>query len=433
MTLVIVLGMVVFLYAQESYVPENRVSSLDEKRSQVYLTGEGYRVDREQEKEHKEIEDRRQKELDKKEDQPQQPEVQPTTVRKQPEPSSNRRNDGQTKSNGNRSGTGERQNTKGSGGDAVKTGKKDSGRTSAKENTTRKKPNRTTGQGGGKSTTAKKPKGEDPEDKRTTRTDDSRAQEEREKDPKINTNLIQGERVRGDIKTFWIRVTDYKNRNVPVFSNEEGEYTVTCNGEMLNSSGSSGDKTTFRAFLAEGSNEVTIRAWDREGRSATKTIRFTAQGNREPVGTAKVTIAAPILHLGNIDSAEVQLYEGDSAKDSIEAALEACGITPSFKDSYLAGIRRSGIARGAWISEKAKDELESLGQTEKNPDKQDPDSITEKNFYEASGWIYVVNGEVPEVGLNSWPMEDEDNLVLVFILYNGMTGIEELDGQSWED
>ena len=46
-----------FLKHQSGFVPENNVDTLDIERSQVYLTGVGYAIDKKQKDDHDEIED----------------------------------------------------------------------------------------------------------------------------------------------------------------------------------------------------------------------------------------------------------------------------------------------------------------------------------------------------------------------------------------
>ena len=213
-------------------------------------------------------------------------------------------------------------------------------------------------------------------------------------------------------------MTDYKGRNVPVFSEDDGSFTTIFNGNALASIGVSGNETAFRVDLANGSNEIRIEAVDREGNKSNRSVRFTGDTSAEAevIGQVSVSVEANILNLGVIHTAAVKIHPGDTAKDVLEEALAQAGITPYFSGGYLAGRGRSNIAAGAWISDETRAIMEELRKTEKDPEKQDKNKLREHDFYDSSGWIYNVNGVFPEKGLNSYKMEDGDNLYLIFQL-----------------
>ena len=59
LTLLLTVGSGLVLRGQEEYVPESQVAQMDPERSQVYLSGSGYSVNKDQKKEHQEIEKQR--------------------------------------------------------------------------------------------------------------------------------------------------------------------------------------------------------------------------------------------------------------------------------------------------------------------------------------------------------------------------------------
>lgn len=381
LTLLLTAGGLFVLRGQEEYVPKNRVAQMDPDRSQVYLAGSGYSLNKDQKKEHQEIEKQRQ--------QKQQTRL-PSQQQKQQARAAQKAEEGPK--------------TAGPGDDG---GKKGPSQT---------RPSGPTGH-------SKRPDPTDPT--KVTTTKKQGPEEENEKLPKIKTSLVNGDVISGARASFWVTVTDYQGRNVPVYSVDDGYFEVTCNGVTVSSNGSSGNKTSFRADLKDGKNVIVITAHDRASRTASLTRRITANasGPEEVTGVAYVGIIAPVLGLGDIFGCEVELNAGDSAKDALQKCLKAGGITPTFSGSYLAGLSKPGIAAGAEISDDVRAVMEELRQTEKDPSKRNPDRIKEKDFYESSGWIYLVNGEAPEVGLNSWPMEDGDELLLVFSLAEGVNGL----------
>lgn len=371
MTLLLTLGSVIVLHGQEKYVPPEDVQTLDAERSQVYLAGTGYEVDQKQKQIHQKTEEERQ-----------QIKQDPVTPRSQPKQVNLSRPVQKAASSG----------TSGNG-------------SAGRSGSAAKKPTKS---GGTKKPTSSG--GKDP------------TEAERTKEPEIKTSLINGQEVSGTRLDFWVTVTDGYGRNIPVFSESDGSFTVTCNGSPASSIGVSGKKTSFRMDLLDGRNEIVISAIDRRG--LTKTITRWVRGNTaakaEVIGQIHVSIEAPILNLGVLYDGYLEIINGDSAKDVLQAAFEQGGFTADFKGGYLEGIRRPGIAEGAYISDDVREVMEDRRQTEKDPDKQDRNRLKERDFYDSSGWIYLVNGEMPEVGLGSYQMEDGDELVLVFSLAEGV-------------
>ena len=47
------------------------------------------------------------------------------------------------------------------------------------------------------------------------------------------------------------------------------------------------------------------------------------------------------------------------------------------------------------------------------------DRLYEKDFASTSGWIYRVNGEMPNVGIGAYTVNDGDEIDLVFVLFDG--------------
>lgn len=385
MVFLLVVGTTVFLYGQEEYEPPNRVAGTDPQRSQVYVTGTGYMVDQQRGKIHQK------EEKQKKEEQATKPETE-QQVTQQPEGSAGSR--------------------------SVKTIRaRQASRSSAKKGKTAagKK-----GTGG----TAQNPTRMAPTKQETDPTkgdpggEEGESEEDRAKKPVIRISVASGERISGRTVDFTVSVTDYKGRNVPVFSEDDGSFTVTLNGTRLYSTGISGSGTAFRETMAEGTNEIRVSAADREGHTSVKIVRFTGNTSEEAeeIGVAAVSIEAPILHLDVICATEVSLHRGDTAKDVLETAFREAGIKPTFSGGYLAGISRPGISQDAWVDDEIRTLMEEMRKTEKDPAKQDRNQLREHDFYDSSGWIYNVNGEFPQIGLGSYKLEDGDALYLIFQL-----------------
>ena len=376
LTLLLVCGTAFFLHGQEEYVPQAQATKVDTERSQVYLTGEGYELDKQQEKIHeKQEKQREQKQVEKRQD--------PKRIRP-----ANTQSDQKIRND--------------------KVPKKDPGN---------KKPSDTKPHKEKDPTNPKKPE-KDPTD--PTKAPES--EEDRAKKPDIKISVVNGDEINGSRLDFSVTVTDYKGRNVPVYSESDGSFTVTCNGAKLSGGGVDGKKTWFGTELLDGNNTITVSAVDRDGNAKEKTVRF--KGNTsaaaESVGNIYVCIDASILNLGVLFDTQVEITKGDTAKDVLQTAFEQAGISGSFKGGYLSEISRSGIAAGAWISDDVREIMEGMRKTEKDPADQDPDRLKEHDFYDSSGWIYSVNGEFPTKGLGSYKMEDGDELYLIFSLADGV-------------
>lgn len=376
MTLLFVSAGALLLHGQEEYVPPNQVSGLDAARSQVFLTGDGYQLDRQQEKNHQKIEKEREKKIK------ENPEKVMKRVLRAGSPTA-----------------------------SAKKVRSDQGKRKSDRGTQARTPSRPASQ----EPSRKPSKPDRPTEKTPTST---QSEEERAVKPVIRISIADGEEVRGKRLDFTVTVKDYKGRNVPVFSEDDGSFQVVCNGMDLYSTGVNGDKTAFRTDLLEGENQITVIASDREGHEERETVHFIGLTSEqaEVTGQVYVCIQAPVLNLGVIFDAYIEITSGDTAKDVLEQAFDQAGITPTFSGGYLAGISRSGIAEGAWVSDDIRAELEERSKTEKDPDKQDRNRLKEHDFYDSSGWIYCVNGEFPERNVGSYPMANRDELFLIFQL-----------------
>ena len=407
MTLVFVVSAAVFLRGQEPYEPPAPAAGVDVQRSQVYVTGSGYEVDKKREKTHKGEEKKKEEQQAKK---PKKPE---NTRSQTPAKAASAKTVRDTRSVGSPKSPGPSKSSKPKG-----PSKKSGPGTPAKKP---KKPGPGSPKTPVKGSSEDTPEADDPDDPAgpSGGGGDGPSEEEQAKKPVIRISIASGERISGQRVDFTVRVTDYKGRNVPVFSEDDGSFSTVFNGEQLVSAGVSGNETAFRVALAHGDNEIYVSAVDREGNTGARSVRFTGDtsADAEVIGRVDVSVQAPILHLGTIAAAAVDIHSGDTAKDVLDETFAMAGITPYYDGSYLRGIGRESIAAGAWIDDDTRAVMEDLGKTEKDPDKQDRNRLVEHDFYDSSGWIYFVNGEFYEgTSLSSCKVEDGDEVLLIFQL-----------------
>ena len=362
------------------YIPENTVSAMDNERSQVYVSGNDYKLDVQSQKKHKEQQQKRSRILEEAEASHQESESQKRlrNTRGTPTPS---------KVPTNRRGT------------PVQPKKKPA-----------------------KDTNPKPPA--DPDDPDKDAPDDDVPDEENKK-PVITSSLKDGQKTKGETINFWVTVTDYKNQNVPVFSNGDGHFEVYLNGTKLTSTGASGKKTNFRATVNDGQNTIKIVATDKRNKQATKTlkIRCDVSAQSKIIGSVTVSASAPSLGIGTIFSGQkVDITEQEPLNEILSEAFKKQGITAEMSSSYLAGMKKTGIAKDATISDELRDRaLEkrvTLYEREDWPNGWQ-NRLREKDFCSHSGWTYYVNGSMPNVGIGSYVPDDGDEISLVFSLFDG--------------
>ena len=383
------------LMAEDPYKPEDTASSLDSGRSQVYVSGDGYQLNENTKKEHKESEEQRSRILEE-----QRASHQQTAAQKRIS------------------------DTRGS--TPVKEPAKPAARPS-KPSRPAEKPQEPVRRPAVKPLPPAKPS--DPADNDPDDDDEEnyykKPKKERDVLPTIKTSLKDGMTTKGETISFWVTATDYKKQNIPVFSNGSGKFTVWLNGAKLTSTGESGNKTSFKPTVKNGKNTVKITAEDRRGnkRTITRRIRCEVEKELEPVGTVQVSISAPSLGIGTIASGiKVSIMEEESVAEALKKAFKSAGISATMTNSYLKGLRKSGIASKARITdelrEKAEENRVTLYDEDKWP-KDWKDRLFEKDFANTSGWIYRVNGEMPNVGIGAYTVNDGDEVDLVFILFDG--------------
>ena len=395
-------GTAVFLHAQEEYVPPEIPDGVDVQRSQVYLSGTGYTIDDNRDKTHRQEEK-------KKEEQKQ--EQQTETKKKQAEASSessSARKVREERSAKKRKPPEKKESTDDRPGKKDRPGQEDR---PEREDRSREKED--------SSKPAKDaPRAEDPDRPTAPSGGGEESEEDLAKKPSIRISIASGQRLTGKRVDFTVKVTDYKGRNVPVFSEDDGSFVVEFNGAALTSSGTSGQGTHFRSDLADGNNRIRVSAIDREGNKSDRDVRFSGNTSAEAevIGRVHVSVEAPIIDLGVIYSTDVDIHPGDTARDVLDEALFRAGITPVFNEDYLEGIEREGIAAAARVDDDTRALMVERYRDNNYLDKLDKNTLSEHDFYKTSGWKYSVNGVFPEVGLEGYKVEDNDEIDLIFHL-----------------
>lgn len=412
------------------YVPENNVSVMDNARSQVFLGGKKYALNEKTKTEHEESQQERREILAEQRASGQmtaaqrrlaetREEAQVKTEQKAESESVTSGGNGETtvKSKAGKQGTKPEKNR------GPKSEKNHDPKPENKSDPRpEQKPVVTPDPTPSRPSTPSRPASVDPDDD-----DEEDYYKKKKKDrdvlPTIKTSLRDGASTKGETISFWVTATDYKNQNIPVFSNGEGQFAVYLNGTRLTSTGTSGKKTNFRPLVKDGKNTIKITAVDRKGnkRTITRRVNCAIDEEAKPIGTVYVNISAPSIGLDSIAAGiPVDIYEEEPLVDILRDAFRKEGISSTMSETYLSGISREGIAEGAEISEELLEKAEEYRITVY--DREDwpkgwEDQLYERDFTNRSGWVYYVNGTMPKIGIGSYIPDDGDEIDLVFILF----------------
>lgn len=254
--------------------------------------------------------------------------------------------------------------------------------------------------------------------------------EETSKNPTIITSLTDGQQVSGNALTFTVKAVSYKNVMLDSF-----DVQVYLNGQRMYSSGTDGRGfISYRAdgLLNNGSNEISITATDEEGHTSTiiKQIEVDIKGNRPIEGTISFSLEAPSLGLGTLYSVNAEIYQGESTASFVDRVLRNAGFSIEHSGTtsygyYLKRLSKPGLTSGWKINPIVKKHLDEINAPETLNIMNN--SLGEHDLYDPSGWVYSVNGSWPD-GMSAITLGDGDELRIVFTLYYGY----EYDG-TWDD
>lgn len=146
--------------------------------------------------------------------------------------------------------------------------------------------------------------------------------------------------------------------------------------------------------------------------------------------TAYITVDARTVGLGYLigPRLEVQLKkESESVAGFIRRNLMAYGYTLDGGNStgsgyYLKAISKPGLMAGNQNGEKIPEELRKIIENRAGSllPTSNVNSLAEKMFFPSgSGWMYSYNGEVPNIGLSNITVDEDDEIVLYYTLFMG--------------
>lgn len=345
------------LRGQKQYVPDNKVSAMNMERSQVYVTGTGYKIDKGQKQLHKKIEKKKKEEAAKK--------------------------------SGSVS-----QNKK------ITTGEESGGKTgeiTIDSNDSRDQQEVTA--------PTEEPAPE------TTPQEDLR--------PVITTNLYDGETVSGTYVSFYIIPRDRNQRHITAdMVNVTCNGTrVTSTGDDNNKIAYRADlqdgtnSFTITATDKYGASRTITRSVRCNINGKPVKVGYVwMRVNARTVGLGDI-----------VAKQKVELYKGDQLSYAFDRLMKNNGFTYGHSGSlssgfYLANIRKTGITAGAKIPDKLKQYLDDVGWTQKD---YHDNQLGDDDFTQHSGWMVSVNGSYPSQGMSAVTLSDGDEVVFEYTIWNG--------------
>ncbi len=245
--------------------------------------------------------------------------------------------------------------------------------------------------------------------------------------PSIKTNLDNRDLRIGN-RNFTLTVTarDYKNKVIPA-SNLE----VRMDGKRITAY--TGSKTfEYQLYFNnpdvgdEEEHTISVLAWDNEGNSryVSYKVTYVYQDTGAEIGTAYIVLDATTVGLDIMEEAyPYRIKQDEPASYAVVAMLEDCGYDIQYGGTldngfYLKRISRGGMMDGAEVPKRLWDLVVKDGLTQTNQSY--TDSLGEFDFFQGSGWMFSVGGELyAGKGLSEYYLSDGDTLYLRFTLSYG--------------
>lgn len=202
----------------------------------------------------------------------------------------------------------------------------------------------------------------------------------------------------------------------------------------------SGD-VSYHIELSKGYNTMVITVTDAEDNTTelTYSIFCTAAESGERIGTVHISVEATTVGSGILLSQDVDIYEGETAAETVVRMLQNNGYSVDYTGNYETGFYLARISSESNfvtgnIPEDLRTKLEEHGFEIYDFT---PNSLGDYDFTKGSGWMYQVNGVYPNYGLSDYCFQNGDTLRLRFTLAYGadigqdMTGGSDDWGYEW--
>ncbi|PIC98027.1 DUF4430 domain-containing protein [Sporosarcina sp. P29] len=239
--------------------------------------------------------------------------------------------------------------------------------------------------------------------------------------PKLVTDLKSGSTVKGDIKTINVWPVTASGERI-----RGKNVQVQVNGENIPFTWDDSSKTSYKLTLQTGQNNVTIKVWDDEGRTVTETFTVTSVAPAEDgvIGQVTISLEASVLGIPYlIKPTKMDIHQGERGSYILDQLLRNNGYeygkTGNLDSSfYLRDVSKPGMLNGLHIPDDLWEVVEQVSTTS-NRDIYSPDSLSEFDFANGSGWMYSVNGDYPNYGFSDAYFLDGDVVRVRYTLHYG--------------
>lgn len=364
--LVVMAGAVALSLTQQAEaLPDNPINGTELKRSQKLVTGTGFTIDKEQEKEHKKQEKIREK---------------------------------QKKAEQKAKGNDKTEQTPDTGGNKPVPGDSDAKSDGDKDQGQAEKPNKPD------------PPKPDVVDKEA---------------PSVETKLVD-QTVKSFI-SFKARGWDYQKnyidlQHLKVTVNGKRLYSSGTQGST--NKWAQYTATIEDNVLRQGKNTIKITVTDPEnGKSASLTRTITCNSNAKEEVEGKIRFSLEAHDIGKgylIAPMYVEVPSEKPLSYTVNKVLREHNYIPDSDGSlgigfYLKRVKKANITAGYKIPDDLQKKMEEAG-VEVNTDSIYKDSLGQKDFTRDSGWVYTVNGSSLNQGMNAYRPKDGDEIRVMFTL-----------------
>ncbi|PIC57948.1 hypothetical protein CSV80_06480 [Sporosarcina sp. P12(2017)] len=239
--------------------------------------------------------------------------------------------------------------------------------------------------------------------------------------PKLVTDLKSGSTVKGDIKTINVWPVTASGERI-----RGKNVQVQVNGANIPFTWDDSAKTSYKLTLQTGKNNVTIKVWDDEARTVTETFTVTSVAPAEDgvIGQVTISLEASVLGIPYlIKPTKMDIHQGEKGSYILDQLLRNNGYeygkTGNLDSSfYLRDVSKPGMLNGLHIPDDLWEVVEKVSTTS-NRDIYSPDSLSEFDFANGSGWMYSVNGDYPNYGFSDAYFLDGDVVRVRYTLHYG--------------
>ena len=255
--------------------------------------------------------------------------------------------------------------------------------------------------------------------------------------PKLVTDLKPNSTVKGDIKTINVWPVTASGERI-----RGKNVLVQVNGQGVPFTWDDSAKTSYKLTLQTGQNNISIKIWDDEGRTLTENFTITSVAPEEDgiIGQVTISLEASVLGIPYlIKPTKMDIHQGERGSYILDQFLRNHGFdygkTGNLdRNFYLRDVSKPGMLDNVAIPDDLW-ELVVKYSTTANRDAYSPDSLSEFDFANGSGWMYNVNGDFPNYGFSDAYFLDGDVVRVRYTLNfgNDIKGNEGAGGDTGDN